>query len=196
MLGRHQTPDQFQKQISGALDENESIQWIEQPLDSRFAAPRVITFLLTGISVTLLGVYLIFLAGGGPLPFPIEGIEYGDLRFALVVGIAYTLIGSIALLVPFWEWLTTYRVAYVVTDKRALVVEANWLKSTIKIYTPDRLKDLYLKERADGTGDVVITTRTCRTEGNSWVEEIGFANVRNPKETEKVLRRLAQSAVE
>lgn len=80
-----------------------------------------------------------------------------------------------------------------ITDKRAISIESGWF-TTIRNYAPDQLKDLYRKEREDGTGDVVITTRLRRgSEGNSWTEEIGFMNVRSPREVERLLQQLAHS---
>jgi hypothetical protein len=94
---------------------------------------------------------------------------------------------------PLREWLKAFRTVYLITDKRAISIESGWF-TTIRNYTPAQLKDLYRKERGDCTGDVVITTRLRRgSEGSSWTEEIGFMNVRHPREVGRLLQQLAHT---
>jgi hypothetical protein len=80
-----------------------------------------------------------------------------------------------------------------VTDKRAISIQGGW-SATIRSYLPDQLKDLYRKERADGTGDVIISIRRWKdSDGVSRSEEVGFLGVRNPREVENILKQLAQN---
>ena len=82
-----------------------------------------------------------------------------------------------------------------ITDKRAILIESGLLVS-IRNYAPNQLKDLYRKEKRNGTGHIIITTRLPRgDDGNFWREDIGFMNIRNPKEIEKLLRQLAKTQV-
>jgi hypothetical protein len=63
----------------------------------------------------------------------------------------------------------------------------------IKLVLPDQLKDIYRKERADETGDVIILIRRWKdSDGDNRNEEIGFLGVRNPREVENILKQLAQ----
>jgi hypothetical protein len=67
----------------------------------------------------------------------------------------------------------------------------------VRSYPPERLKDVYRKERKDGTGDVIIARRAWRdSEGTNQSEELGFLRIRDPKTVEAMLRKLAQTASE
>jgi len=80
-----------------------------------------------------------------------------------------------------------------VTDKRAISIHGGW-STTIRIYLPNQLKDIYRKERADGAGDVIISIRRWKdSDGDNKSEEIGFLGVRNPREVENILKQLAQN---
>ena len=93
---------------------------------------------------------------------------------------------------PIWVWQEARNTVYLVTDKRAISIQGGW-STTIRSRLPDQLKDLYRKERADGTGDVIISIRRWRDgDGDSRSEEIGFLGVRNPREVENILKQLAQ----
>lgn len=99
-------------------------------------------------------------------------------------------------------WLSAKNTAYVITNKRALSIAipvtsfGNISSTTIRNYPPSKLKDIYRKERADGTGDVVMgiqqSTNNFNNRRNQTTEEIGFMGISNPQEVEKILRQLAE----
>ena len=103
---------------------------------------------------------------------------------------------------PIWFWLSAKNTAYVITNKRALSIAipdtsfGNILSTSIRNYPPSKLKDIYRKERADGTGDVVMavqqSTSNFNSRRNQTTEEIGFMGISNPQEVEKMLRQLAE----
>ena len=61
---------------------------------------------------------------------------------------------------------------------------------------PSARSFIYRKERADGTGDVVMavqqSTSNFNNRRNQTTEEIGFMGISNPQEVEKMLRQLAE----
>ncbi|MEO1560995.1 MAG: hypothetical protein AAFS12_15685, partial [Cyanobacteria bacterium J06632_19] len=103
---------------------------------------------------------------------------------------------------PIWLRLSARNTAYLITNKRALSISmpvtsfGNILSITIRSYPPSELKKIYRKERADGTGDVVMAvqqrTQYFNNPRNQTTEEIGFMGISNPQEVEKMLRQLAQ----
>ena len=94
---------------------------------------------------------------------------------------------------PIWVWQEARKTVYLVTDKRAISIQGGW-STTIRSYLPDQLKDIYRKERADGTGDVIISIRRWKdSDGVNRQEEIGFLRVRNPREVENIIKRLSQN---
>lgn len=96
---------------------------------------------------------------------------------------------------PLWVWQAARKTVYLVTDKRAISIQGIW-STTIRSFLPEQLKDIYRRERADGTGDVVFSIRRWRdSDGDNRNEEIGFLGVRNPREVESILKQLAQNNV-
>ena len=94
---------------------------------------------------------------------------------------------------PVWVWQAARKTVYLVTDKRAISIQGG-RSTTIRSYLPDQLKDIYRKERADGTGDVIISIRRWKdSDGDNRNEEIGFLGVRNSREVENILKQLAQN---
>jgi hypothetical protein len=190
MLNGQQIPAKLRKRIDRELEPGEFINWVEQPLPRFFTGQSLISFLMS-IPFTAFAILWMYGAAGFKVPVLREGIKSEHL-FALF-GVPFILVGFWMFASPFREWLKAFRTVYLVTDKRAISIESGWF-TTIRNYTPAQLKDLYRKERGDGTGDVVITTRLRRGgEGNSWTEEIGFMNVRNPREVERLLQQLART---
>jgi len=190
MLNGQQIPAKLRRQTDRELEAGEFIKWVEQPLPRFFTRQSLGSFLM-GIPFTAFAIFWMYGAAGFKVPVLREGIKSEHL-FALF-GVPFILVGFWMLASPLREWLKAFRTVYLITDKRAISIESGWF-TTIRNYTSTQLKDLYRKERGDGTGDVVITTRLRRgSEGISWTEEIGFMNVRSPREVERLLQQLAHS---
>ena len=130
-----------------------------------------------------------------------------------VLCVPFFLIGFAALTSPIWEWQAARKTVYLVTDKRAISIQPGWSSMfsshlrderaismqggwspIIRSYLPDQLKNLYRKQRAFGTGDVIIEIRLWRdSDGDQRSEEIGFLGVRSPREAENMLRQLVEN---
>jgi hypothetical protein len=59
---------------------------------------------------------------------------------------------------PIWAYRKALKTVYVVTNRRAITFDGGRTVA-IRSYPPDRLADVYRKERKDGTGDVLISRR-------------------------------------
>ena len=63
----------------------------------------------------------------------------------------------------------------------------------LKRYPPDKLKNIYRKQKNDGIGDVIITVKEWKdSEGDTKSDELGFLRIRNPKEVENTLKKIAE----
>lgn len=192
MLSNLQIPKELRKKIDNELQPGEIIRWIEQPVPW-FYISSSIGIVLFGIPWTSFAIFWMWGASEFKLPDLREGLQPQHL-FALF-GVPFVLIGFWMLSSPLWEWQAARKTVYLVTDKRAISIQCVWSTTTIRSYLPDQLKDIYRNERADGTGDVVITIRRRKdSDGDQISEEIGFLGVRNPREVEKILKQLTQNA--
>ena len=78
--------------------------------------------------------------------------------------------------------------------RRAITFDGGW-PTTIRSYPPDKLQDIYRKEKKDGSGDVIISRHAWRdSDGDRQSMELGFLRIRNPKEVELMLRKLAEES--
>jgi hypothetical protein len=104
------------------------------------------------------------------------------------------LVGFGLLSTPLFTYRRSFKTVYVITDKRAITFSGVW-STTVRSYPPETLREIYRKERKDGTGDVVISRRAWRdSDGDRQSEELGFLRVESPKEIENMLKSLAEQA--
>jgi len=189
MLSNLKIPKELRRKIENELQPGEFIRWIEQPIPRFFTASSIAGVYFGTILTS--GLFWSWGESGFKLPDIREGLKsdhLGDL-----VSATFVLIGFGMLSFPIWEWQAARKTVYLVTDKRAISIHGGW-STTIRIYFPNQLKDIYRKERADGAGDVIISIRRWKdSDGNNMSEEIGFLGVRNPRETENMLRQLAKN---
>jgi hypothetical protein len=197
MLSNLKIPKELRRKIENELQPGEFIRWVEQPIP-RFFTAASIGGVLFAIPWTSSVIFFMWGASRFKLPDLREGLQPQHLNALLgnlfAVFLAYLLFLLVfgMLASPVWVWQAARKTVYLVTDKRAISIQGGW-STTIRSRLPDQLKDLYRKERADGTGDVIISIRRWRDgDGDSRSEEIGFLGVRNPREVENILKQLAQ----
>ncbi|AFY57622.1 hypothetical protein Riv7116_5227 [Rivularia sp. PCC 7116] len=188
MINKLQLPNKLRQKVDKEVEIGESIRWIGQPVPRFLTASSIGSFLFA-IPWTAFAVFWMLMA------------STASILFALF-GIPFVLVGFGMLSSPIWLRLSARNTAYLITNKRAISISipvtsfGNILSTTIRSYPPSELKNIYRKERADGTGDVVMavqqSTKYVNNRRNHTTEEIGFMGIRNPQEVEKMLRQLAQ----
>lgn len=190
MLSNLRIPKELRRKIDNELQPGELIRWVEQPIPRFFTVASITSFSFA-IPWTSFAIFWMWGASGSKLPNLREGLQPQHL-FALF-GVPFVLIGFGMLSSPLWVWQSARKTIYLVTDKRAISIQGGW-STTIRSYLPNQLKDICRKERADGTGDVIISVRRWKdSDGDNMSEEIGFLGVRNPREVENILKQLAQN---
>ena len=184
-------PKELRKKVDQELQPGEYIRWVEQPIPRFLTSSSIVTFLFA-IPWTSFALFWIWGALGQELPNFKEGIQFQHI-FALF-GLPFVFIGLGMLSSPLWVWYTAKQTVYLITAQRAIIIQGG-RSTTIRSYSPEQLKDVYRKEKADGSGDVIIAIRQWEDrKGNQRSEEIGFLGVRNSQEVEKLLKQLAQNA--
>lgn len=192
MLSNLKIPPYLRRKVETELQPGESIKWIEQPVP-RFVTGASIVAVLFGIPWTSFALFWTWGALGFRLPSLSDGFR-PEYLFALF-GVPFILLGLGMLSSPWAVWEAARRTVYIVTDRRAIAIEGGWSVTTIRSYSPHELGYIFRRECADGTGDVIIIKRQWTdSDGDSMTEEIGFKGVRNPREMERILKMLAQTA--
>jgi hypothetical protein len=191
MIDPRPIPQPLQVKVDRELESGERVEWIEMPLP-RFFTPVATGAFLFGIPWTAFAIFWTVGAAGGTS----RAEEAGFFRAFPLFGVPFILIGFAMLSSPLWAYRKALHTVYVVTNRRAITFDGG-LTTTIRSYPPDRLQDVYRKERKDGTGDVIIARRAWRnSDGDRHSEELGFLRVRDPKAVEGLLRKLAEQGAQ
>ncbi len=163
-------PRRLQEKVDHELESGERIVWIDMPIP-RFFTPAATGAFLFGIPWTAFAVFWMCGASGFKIPDFREGFDLFPL-----FGIPFVLIGFGMLSSPLWAYRKTFKTVYVITDRRAITFDGGW-STTIRSHPPEKLQEIYRKEKRDGSGDVIIA---CRAWRDSDGEGLGFSRIRNP----------------
>lgn len=183
-MNEHYITKNLKERVNRALEPGEHVEWLGKPIPRYFTrlARSVYVF---GIPWTAFAIF-----------WTIGYVRQEGHGSAVLPGLPFLLIGLGLLSTPIWCYRKALKTAYVITNKRALIIYEGWSSSTQSYYS-DNLQDIYRKEQKDGTGDVIITCQALR---DSWIarysEPLGFLHIKNPKEIEKKLKKLAEQADE
>ena len=179
-------PRNLRSQIERELDAGEQIRWVEIPIPRYFTAGSTSAFLFA-IPWTAFAIFWMFGASGFQMPDFDDAFDLFPL-----FGVPFVLIGLGMLSSPLWAYRKSTKTVYVITNKRAITFDGG-TSTTIRSYPPNKLTDIYRKEKSDGTGDVIISSKAWKdSDGDRHSEELGFLRILKPKEVEKMLNTLAK----
>lgn len=171
-------PERLRDAAEGELEPGERVVWVGRPA-AKFFTPAATGAFLFGIPWTAFACFWMAGAAGFKMPQFNQGFDLFPL-----FGVPFVLIGFGMLSAPLWAYFNSLATAYVITDRRAISFEG--LRTmTIRSYPPERLTDVYRKERRDGSGDVIFSRRAWRdSDGDRKTEELGFVRVERGFEVE------------
>ena len=176
--------------VSREIESDERIEWMGMPRPV-FFTPITTGAFLFGVPWTAFAIFWTAGAAWGTM----NGDEAPGL-FSLfpLFGLPFILIGCGMLSAPMIAYWKALRTVYVITDRRAITFDGGW-SMTVRSYPPDKLQDIYRKEKSDGSGDVIIARRAWRdSDGDRQSEELGFLRVEDAREVECQLKALAAQA--
>jgi hypothetical protein len=157
------------------LESKERVVWLGQPNVGRFIVRRLGIFVF-GIPFFAFAVFWTVKATSGS-PW-----------FALLWGGMFMTIGACMLLSPLWSWWLARHTLYVVTNRRALLIEAPW-RCRIQPFTGERLLNVIRVEDGYGRGDIILDQLPIRgSRGRTTIQEIGFFGLDDVKHVEQLLR--------
>lgn len=184
--------EKLRRRINQEVTIREHISWIGQP-EPWFLTNRTILEGTAGLVTIIVLLKTQLDVFEGNLLNLIENIP-GLFMFSLPAIWGVWMLSS-----PFREGFKAARTVYVITDRRALSIE-DGIITRVRIFPPAQLKSLERKEKVTGLVDLVITSRPRRSLWNpdNWSEreDVGFNNLRDYKEAEQLLLRLAHENIE
>lgn len=178
-MSQIEIPDKLKELVERELEPSEKVKWAEQPVP-RFFSPKSLSLFLFAIPWTAFAIFWMFGAS-----------KSGNLIFTSF-GIPFVLVGLSMLSSPIWGILKSNNTIYVITTHRAITFDGG-RSNTIRSYPPEKLKNVYRVERKNNIGDVIISYKEWRdSDGDRQRDELGFINIRNPKEVEKKLKFISE----
>jgi hypothetical protein len=179
-------PQPLRDKVERELESDERFEWIAMPKRACFTPGATAAFLF-GIPWTAFALFWI----AGAANFKVPQFNQGFDLFPLF-GIPFVLIGCGMLSAPLWAYRNSGKSVYLITNRRAITFIGGWL-TTIRSFPPEKLTDVYRKEKADGSGNVIIARNSISDgEGSRQFEGLGFLQVANAKDVEHRLKVLAK----
>jgi hypothetical protein len=183
-------PREIAALIGAELASGERIVWAGQPMPGRFARGSI-GVVLFGIPWTAFAIFWMAGASGFKMPNFSNGFGFFPL-----FGVPFVLIGFGMLSAPYWARRKAQRTAYVITDRRALILAGGaWKSTTVRSFEPYRLADLRRVQYPDGTGDLIFERTWKRdSDGDRQSADHGFLAIREVKAVEGFVRQLANAS--
>jgi hypothetical protein len=108
---------------------------------------------------------------------------------------------------PLWAVFRASATAYVVTDRRAVIFDRGFFATQVRSFGPMALDDITLRERGDGSGDLIFKresyyqpgywsgsgTHRYYSPGGYRTQEIGFFGIPEVRHVERLLRDLGET---
>lgn len=175
--------------VNAELHDGESIVWSASPRPTSLVL-KSLPIVLFALPWTAFSVFWMVMAGGFNFQ---DGFKMESV-FPLF-GLPFLLIGIGMLLSPFLIMRSARESAYVITNRRALILTAKpWGSMNITSFPPEQLKSLTRNQKLDGSGDVVFEARVSNAgNGEKFVQRLGFIGVDDAKAVEDMLVKLADS---
>lgn len=184
-------PDDLQKLVNRELESRESVIWSAQPGLRRFVIQGVARAAF-GVVWTNLILYFASNVVGN------RAFHETDTSNVLMLAflIPFFVIGLGLMSGPYWAIRAARHTAYVLTDRRVLIIEHPFWSTTVRSYT--QLGRMFRREKSGGSGDIILDEIAERDSDKvSSVKEIGLFGVPKVREVEQLIKdTLAKAAAE
>lgn len=186
--------------INRVLEPGEQVVWSGRPhseIARKVSASRMRKRTLVGLAVSIL--VILWLLFSGIVPNPLESLNSVPLEPSFMVPIGVVLLLMVVprmLKVDPASRLNRYfdSLTYAITDRRLLILEGDKVSEA---YTPERLREPRIRERAPGYADVIFDQRPTgnvdrgRSRDPVFLEraEVGFKALSNAREVRQLLER-------
>lgn len=180
---------ELQLLLDQQLIAGERVLWAGRP-DPRRLAGQLVPVLLVGLFVIGFMIAWMGTAAGWTLPNLRKGfgIEWVGLVFALL-GLPGLWFGLRLLGGPLWSLRNARRTLYVVTDRRALILDAS-SQGKPREFLPARLRKVVVKRRPDGSGSILFRRSAAQPGETPGFDGAGFLGLDDPAGAEAALRQL------
>ncbi len=181
-----QIPHDLQEALDSRLEPQERVLWVGQPNARRMAMKSVLA-VIPGLGTIAGSVYWM----GTICNWHLSSDRPGQTILALV-GLL-PLFGGLALAsLPLWSKRRARRILYAVTNRRAFAIEG-MRNLAIRVFSPEDIGQMRVRQRRDGSGDIILAREVVRSYRSQTVEEFGFLSVDDVVNVETLLRGVAKT---
>jgi len=183
-------PGDAELRAQSELQPGESLYWTGVADPAR-AALSALPAALFGIPFAGFAAFWINAAYHGTHAMNKSGNSFtGAFSFFPLFGVPFLLVGLGIILAPLWAYLSGRTTVYAVTNQRVMVISGSSTRS-VKSCTPADIVSVDHRERADGSGDIIIRT-TAQTRSNNSVSQptVSLCGVPNVKEVARQVMNL------
>ncbi|NJL02068.1 MAG: hypothetical protein HC910_16455 [Spirulinaceae cyanobacterium SM2_1_0] len=117
--------------------------------------------------------------------------------FLLLGAFLFLLLGVLILLAPLWEYQRAARTAYILCERRAIIIEHNWTAGSfrgahsVQSFGIDYLRKRILRVGANKKGDIIFEVITHRdSDGDIRLDEKGFKGVSDVEFVDSVCEKI------
>jgi hypothetical protein len=183
-------PGDAQLRAQSELQPGESLNWTGVADPAR-AAVTALPAALFGIPFAGFAAFWINTAYHGTHAMNKSGNSFaGAFSLFPLFGIPFLLVGLGIILAPLWAYLKGRTTVYAVTNQRVMIISGSGTRS-VKSCTPADIVSVDHRERADGSGDVLIRTNAVTRTNNSLSQvTVGLFGVSNVKEVARQVMNL------
>lgn len=162
------------KKIDTELKPGESLRWCAEPNPARHALKGIPHVLFSMLIAAPAAVWVYFSSGA-----------------IKIIGILFLVVGLGIMTIPFWKYKLARKTVYAITGKRAIIIE-DFGGIKISSFGPEKLGQLEVKQRKDGSGDIIFKKEQWGKGQDKppTTIKIGFEAIKNVKEVEAMLSKL------
>jgi hypothetical protein len=166
---------------------SEKILWADSP-DSSGYARRSWKSCLIGVPFTAFSLFWLYSASGG-----MADKQKSAPTFFILWGLMFVGFGLSMLLAPVFAMLKAERVAYVVTERRAIIFEKIW-RIKIRSFESAALNGFERQSRGGSAGDIIFQRSIERRGRGTTTVEVGFLGLADFAPAEGALRAVLERA--
>ena len=176
-----QIPENLRELVNAQLMDDETIQWIDQPIPFYFSVGSAIAFGF-GLYITVFMIFFVCMIAFEPI--------HGTVFAPFILIFVYLLLGLFLLSFPLRTRRKTTRTVYALTNLRAIIVQGAFSGFNITSYYPADFVDMFCKQKANGTGNLCFRNEVW---GSLVRIRQGFFNIRNVVKVERMLQELKRT---
>jgi hypothetical protein len=166
-------PAPIQRRLQGKLHDDERVLWAAQPSAAEYQDNQrlIQIFGIVWLGISVLILILLF-----PKRMSFSGVLPPLLGYYAMWAIFLT-IGLYLVTIPFWSGFFVARTLYLITDRRVILLGCWFRGNFMQTCEGKALRRIRVKQRKDGSGDVILRRFRAKDENGSSLEEIGFFKV-------------------